>query len=163
MFKYNKQESILNFSRLRVTDLPTNWEIYLPDERSDRVEAGLQAFSAEMNQVARNYINQNVDKAGNVKESNLTDKQVVGLNDIERIIQNKNFIVTKTDKSGRQCLLTEEEYIQMGEQHVDGDEVKTRKDAERMKTYWIVMHSSFVDCWESAMVIIVHEGWKAPW
>ena len=132
MFKYNKQVSILNFSRLRVTDLPTNWEIYLPDERSDRVEAGLQAFSAEMNQVARN---QNVNKAGNVKESNLTDKQVVGLKDVERIIQNKNFIVTKTDKSGRQCLLTEEEYIQMGEQHVDGDEVKTRKDAERMTTY----------------------------
>ena len=74
-----------------------------------------------MNQVARNYIKQNVDKAGNVKESNLTDKQVVGLKDVERIIKNKNFIVTKTDKSGRQCLLAEEEYIQMGEQHVDGD------------------------------------------
>ena len=39
--------------------------------------------------------------------------------------------MTKTDKSGRQCLLTENEYIQVGEQHVSRDPVKSRKDMEK--------------------------------
>ena len=45
------------------------------------MEAGLQAFSAEMIEIARKYIKQNVDKAGNVKESNMSEKQVAGLKD----------------------------------------------------------------------------------
>ena len=94
---HNKQEGILKLANMRVTDLPTSREIYLPEERSNEVEAGLQAFSAEMIEVARNYIKQNVDKEGNVKESNMTEKQVVGLKDVERIIQDKNFIVTSQE------------------------------------------------------------------
>ena len=128
---HNKQDGTLNLTRLRVTDLPTNREIYLPEERSNEVEAGLQAFSAEMIEIARKYIRQNVDKAGNVKESNMTEKQVAGLKDIETLMKDKNLIMTKTDKSGRQCVLTEDEYIQMGEQHVERDEEKTRKDVEK--------------------------------
>ena len=52
---YNKQEGILKLYNMRVTDLPTNKEVYLPDERPNDVEVGLQAFSAEMLEVARIY------------------------------------------------------------------------------------------------------------
>ena len=61
----------------------------------------------------------------------MTEKQVVGLKDVGTIMKDKNLIVTKTDKSGRQCLLTADEYVQMGEQHVEGDVVKTRKEVEK--------------------------------
>ena len=47
------------------------------------------------------------------------------------MMEDKKLIMTKTDKSGRQCLLTENEYIQMGEQHVQDGEVKTRKEMEK--------------------------------
>ena len=43
----------------------------------------------------------------------------------------ENYIVTKTDKSDRQCILTENEYVLVGEQHVKDDEVKTSKEVEK--------------------------------
>ena len=127
---YNKQDGTLKLYNMRVTDLPTNKEVYLPDERSNDVEVGLQAFSAEMLEVTRKYIKDNVDKNGNVKEGNLTRTQEAGLKELENLVKDDH-IVTKTDKSGRQCLLTEIEYIQVGEQHVNGDPVKTRKEMEK--------------------------------
>ena len=76
---------------------------------------------------ARKYIKDNVDKNGNVKEGNLTKTQEAGLKDIQQLVKEKH-IVTKTDKSGRQCLLTEEEYVKVGEQHVKDDPVKNTKE-----------------------------------
>ena len=127
---YNKQDGTLKLYNMRVTDLPTNKEVFLPDERSNDVEVGLQGLSVELLEVARNYIKNNVDKNGNVKEGNLTKTQEAGLKDLENLVK-ENHIVTKTDKSGRQCLLTENEYIQVGEQHVNGDPVKSRKEIEK--------------------------------
>ena len=99
---HNKQEGVLKLCNMRVTDLPTSKEAYLPDERPNSVEVGLQSFGALMMEVARKYIKQNVDNAGNVKTSNLSKKQVEGLRDIEFLVKSKH-IVTNTDKSGRQC------------------------------------------------------------
>ena len=127
---YNKQEGTLKLYNMRVTDFPTNKEVYLPDERPNDVEVGLQAFSADMLEVARKYIKDNVDKNGNVKVGNLTKTQEAGLKDLENLVK-ENHIVTKTDKSGRQCLLTENEYIQVGQQHVSRDPVKSRKEMEK--------------------------------
>ena len=50
---HNKQTGILSLNKMRVTSLPTNKEIILPDERPEREEAGLRAFGAEMMEVAR--------------------------------------------------------------------------------------------------------------
>ena len=100
---FNRQEGILRLHKMRVTSLPTNKEICLPDERPDEVEAGLQAFGSEVLEVARKYIKENVDKDGNVRKSNLSETQKAGLKDIEAMIKEKH-IVTKTDKSDRLCL-----------------------------------------------------------
>ena len=54
----------------------------LYEERSNEVEAGLQAFIAEMIAIARKY-NNKTDNAGKFKESNMTEKQVEGLKEIE--------------------------------------------------------------------------------
>ena len=53
-------------------------EVFLPEERPDAVESGLQAFCAEMIEVAKIYIRENVDKEGN-----LTKTQAAGLKEIE--------------------------------------------------------------------------------
>ena len=100
---FNRQEGILRLHKMRVTSLPTNKEICLPDERPDEVEAGLQAFGSEVLEVARKYVKENVDKDGNVRKSNLSETQKAGLKDIEAMIKEKH-IVTKTDKSDRLCL-----------------------------------------------------------
>ena len=61
---------------------------------------------------------------GNVKESNFSQAQKAGLEDITKLKKEKH-IVTKTDKSDQLYLLTEDGYIQIGEPHVEGDSVKT--------------------------------------
>ena len=53
------------------------------------------------------------------------------MRDVQRLISQKNYVVTKTDKSDRLCLMTEQDYIQTGETHVEGDIVKTRKEIEQ--------------------------------
>ena len=80
---FSRQEGILRLHKMRVTSLPTNKDICLPDERPDEVEAGLQAFGSEVMEVARKYIKENVDKDGNVRVSNLNDTQKAGLRDID--------------------------------------------------------------------------------
>ena len=120
-------EGTLDLAKMRVTDLPTNKEVFLPDERPDDVESKLQGFSAEMKEIVRKYIKENVDAKGNVKECNLNEKQRAGLKEIQKLVKQGN-IVTKTDKSGRQCLLTENEYIQVGEPHVEGDQKRIRTE-----------------------------------
>ena len=127
---HNKQTGILSLNKMRVTSLPTNKEIILPDERPEREEAGLRAFGAEMMEVARRYIQENVDRTGNPKEKNLTATQEKGLKDIQTLVKQKH-IVTKTDKSDRLCLLTEDEYVQTGQPHVENDHVKNRKEMEQ--------------------------------
>ena len=123
---FSRQEGILRLHKMRVTSLPTNKDICLPDERPDEVEAGLQAFGSEVMEVARKYIRENVDKDGNIRKSNLNETQKAGLRDIEAMIKEKKHIVTKTDKSDRLCLLSEDDYIKTGEAHVIGDEVSTK-------------------------------------
>ena len=49
-----------------------------------------------MIQVARTYIQENVDRAGNPKEKNLTAMQEQGLKEIQTLVEQKH-VVTKTD------------------------------------------------------------------
>ena len=130
---HDKQRGILRLHKMRVTSLPTNKEIILPDERPEREEAGLSAFGTEMIEVAKKYIKECVDKSGNPRERNLTATQEAGLKDVQSLI-NQNHVVTKTDKSDRLCLLTEQDYIQTGEPHVENDIVKTgKRDGEKRR------------------------------
>ena len=94
----------------------------------------MQAFGAEVMEVSRQYIRENVDKDGNVKKGNLSESQKAGLRDIENMMKERKHIVTKTDKSDRLCLLSEYDYVKTGEPHVTGDEVKNLDEAKRMKT-----------------------------
>ena len=103
--------------------MPTNKEIILPEERPEREEAGIRAFGTEMLEVTKKYIKEKVDKTGYPRERNLTVAQEVGLKEIQSLIGRKH-VVTKTDKSDRLCLLTEEDYVETGQPHVEGDDVK---------------------------------------
>ena len=99
---YSREAGILKLSNMKVTDLPTNKEVILPKERPPQVEEGLQAFGAEMMEVAKRYAKENVDRDGNVNVNvhvNMNKRQEDGLKDIEQLVKDKH-IVTKTDKSG---------------------------------------------------------------
>ena len=128
---HDKRANTLRLHKVRVTSLPTNKEVILPDERPEREEASLKAFGTEVLEATKKYIRENVDKSGNPKERNMTPMQEAGLKDIQKLISQKNYIVTKTDKSDRLCLMTEEDYVVTGQPHVENDVVKTREEMEK--------------------------------
>ena len=127
---HNRQAGVLSLDKMRVTSLPTNKEIILPEERPEREEAGLRAFGTEVVEATRKYIKEKVDRSGYPKERNLTATQEAGLKEMQFLTKRKH-VVTKTDKSDRLCLLKEEDYVKTGQPHVQGDVVKTRKEMEQ--------------------------------
>ena len=74
----------------------------------------MQGFGAEVMEVSRQFIRENVDKDGNVRQSNLSESQKAGLRDIENMMKEKKHIVTKADKSDRLCLFSEYDYVKTG-------------------------------------------------
>ena len=52
------------------------------------------------------------------------------MKDIESLVKQKH-IVSKTDKSDKLCLLTEEDYVKIGQPHVTNDEVQTDEDVKK--------------------------------
>ena len=53
---------------------------------------------------------------------NLSDGEKKGLDSLRKRIQNEEILVMKTDKSGKLSVTTREKYLEMGDEHVKGDE-----------------------------------------
>ena len=65
-------KKILDLTKIKVTDLPTNGEIIIPEDRPPREEIQLQSFKSEVLQVCRKFRSDNCDRKGNIKERNLS-------------------------------------------------------------------------------------------
>ena len=79
-------------------------------------------------------------KSGNVL--NLTKDEREAMESIKKRIQNKEIMVTQTDKSGRFALLTHDQYIHSGNKHTSKDKKVTWKDINYLQgqvnnhTWW---------------------------
>ena len=49
--------------------------------------------------------------------SNLTEEQEKGLKTLKKKMQDEEIVILKTDKSGKLCVATVEEYIRMENEH----------------------------------------------
>ena len=121
----------VNMNNIRVTELPGNKDVILPDDRSDSIEAGLAAFKQEILVVAKNYIENHCDSKGNIKESNLKPEMEQGLIELKTKIKNDNLIYGKTDKSDKAFLLTEEEYLKIAKPKVDQDKTISMEEVTK--------------------------------
>ena len=81
--------------------------------------------------------------------SNLTEEQEKGLKTLKKKTQNEEIVILKTDKSGKLCLATVEEYIRMGNEHAGKDAPIGRKEIEEMENQinghsiaWVKMHGT---------------------
>ena len=72
-------------------------------------------------------------KKNSEQESNLTEQQQKGLKSLKKRIQEEEILIVKTDKSGKLCVATVEEYIRMGKEHAGKDKLVGRKEIEEMK------------------------------
>ena len=65
---YRPQEKKMEFSRRRVTDMPTNRFVHIPNPGEPEAETVLDKISCRVNTVAKAFIQEKCDKKGNILE-----------------------------------------------------------------------------------------------
>ena len=118
---FRPDERKMEFSRRRVTDMPTNRDINIPEPAEQNIETVLDNISSKVNAVANNYIKTKCDKRGNILEQNLKPEQQRGLKSLVKRVNEKEIIVQKTDKGGDLALNTPENYIESLKPHFESD------------------------------------------
>ena len=112
----------------RATDCKTNQRVYLPDPRPAREEAELMVRSQRMEEVMRRYMKEKCNDKGEIVETNLTDQEKRGIKKLLKRVKDGEVVLSQTDKSGKLCLNTMENYISQGRSHINGDrEVQWRE------------------------------------
>ena len=117
---FNPIEKEYDERRRRATDLVECARVTLPRPLSVRREAEIEMRREIHNRVYQEYRRDYCNKEGE-QEGNLNEQEKHGLKSLLKRIKKENLIIMKTDKSGKLCATTEEQYKEMGKVHVDKD------------------------------------------
>ena len=123
---YNTQERIFDDQKRRVTDLSECARVTLPHPLSTKHEALMEIRRGTNEAIHNKYREESCNKKGDVK-GNLTEEEKEGLKSLQKRMKEKEIIILKTDKSGKMCVTTREEYEKMGHKHTKKDEKIDRK------------------------------------
>jgi hypothetical protein len=123
---YNPIERKFDDQKRRVTDLSECGRVTLPKPMSTKNEALMEVRRGANENIYNNYRGEVCNKKGEVK-GNLDDDEKDGLKSLQKRIKAGEVILMKTDKSGKLCICTREEYKKMGEKHTEKDEMVNRK------------------------------------
>ena len=108
---------------MKVTSLPTNREVYLPDPTETEEETKLLAFKTDVLQATRSYVNEmkeNKDVNGypvSQHYSNLTEAQKKGVKSLKEKCKDMDLVIMETDKSKKLSLMTKANYVESTEPH----------------------------------------------
>ena len=111
-------ENKMEFSRRRVTDMPTNRDVNIPEPAEPDVEVVLSNISTRINEATQNDIKAKCDKKGNILETNLKPNQQRGLKSLVKRIRDKEIVAQKTDKGGDIAINTPANYINSMDPHL---------------------------------------------
>ena len=128
----------------RVTDLAECSRVTLPKPMKERDEALIEIRRGMIDQIFEEYRNENCK--GDAQPSNLSKEELEGLESLKKKIQEKKIFICKTDKPGKFCVVSEEEYRKMGSVHTDKDEMISMKQVGEIEkhlnghcTFWCKM------------------------
>ena len=123
----------------------------MPRPLSPEYEAGIEIRRSLYNKTVQEFIGGHCDENGE-QESNLTEKERMGLKRLRKRIMSGELLVLKTDKSGKFALISREKLKEIGEEHTAGDRKIERKEVnEREKvlnghsTMWCKMTNAGQD------------------
>ena len=122
----------LRLPSLRVTDLPTNRMVKLPDPMENSEEAKLLAFKMEVLETTKKYIHENCIQNGR-QRLNITQEELAGLQSLKRKTKAEDWVIMETDKSKRLSIMTKENYVQATNPHVDNDLLVTAEDLHHIE------------------------------
>ena len=130
---FRPEEGKMEFSRRRVTDMPTNRFVHIPNPAGPEVETVLDNISSRVNSVVKAFIREKCDQKGNIHEKNLSQQQQRGLKSLAKRVKLKELVVQKTDKGGDLAINTPENYIETMRPHFETDPDLTWENHEKLE------------------------------
>ena len=145
---YDPIEDEYDERRRRATDLVECARVTLPRPLSVKREAEIEMRREIHNRVFQEYRKEHCSKEGD-QESNLDEEERKGLKSLQTRIKKENLIIMKTDKSGKLCATTEEQYEKMGREHVKEDTVVERDKIQETDKVMNEHSSAWCSMWRT--------------
>ena len=119
----------------RVTDLAECSRVTLPKPMQIEEEALIEIRRNMHKKIFSQHREENTDNGK--QESNLSEEERKGLRSILKRIREGEILVMKTDKSGKFCIVSQADYIKMGEVHTKNDKKISRDNVIQIeKAQW---------------------------
>ena len=134
---YDPENETVDLRKRMATDVKTNQRVFLPQPRPAREEAELMVRTERLERIVSKYMEENCNEKGEIIETNITNQQKRGLKKLLKRVKEGEIVVTTTDKSGKLCVCSWDNYINQGRKHINGDrEVKWKeiKDIQKRVT-----------------------------
>jgi hypothetical protein len=124
----------VSFAKQRPTDLRHCKSTTMPKAADMRTEIKIQNQRLESLETIRDFIHENCDEEGNVKDGeNLTYDELIGLKEIQAGIKDQDWMLYVSDKSNFMVLDTKINFLMCMKKHYEGDDVASMdaiKEAE---------------------------------
>ena len=127
---YDPEKKQYDERRQRVTDMAECTRIHLPKPLKVAREAELEMRREAHGKISEKYRRENCDEKGN-PQSNLTRQELRGLKSLEERKEKGEIVVTMTDKSTKFCIMRQEDYLKLGEDHTKKDIEITREEVQK--------------------------------
>ena len=117
----------VRFSTMKVSDIPTNREVRLPDPLTNEEENKLAGFRTEVMKITERFIEEECS-AGGRQRMNLHKLEEEGIESLHKICLEEDLVVMETDKSKRLSIMTMDNYIECSEPLVKNDVSITQEE-----------------------------------
>ena len=116
----------MDFGRMKATEMKNNKRVTLPKASSIQMEALMEVRRKRASQLFDMCMKKLGEDSMKGKD-NLTMGEKRGLKSLKKRVKDGEIVVCQTDKSGRFCVLTQEQYLEAGNIHARKDR-KIEKD-----------------------------------
>ena len=115
---YNPEEKSYDERKMRVTDMEECTRVNLPKPLKVKREAEIEMRREMHKKISEEYRKEKCDDRDN-QEDNLTPQERRGLRSLEKRKTDGEIIIAMTDKSTKLCIMKREDYLKLGEDHVN--------------------------------------------
>ena len=118
---FNPETKVIDFRKIKATDLRDNPRVILPKPRPPGEEIELivqeQIWQTTIEKYAENHCN----SKGDQKQSNLTNSQKIGMSKLKNRSKDGSIVIGETDKSNKTTLSSRENYRKQWDPHTQND------------------------------------------
>ena len=151
---FNPETKVIDFRKVKATDLRDNPRVILPKPRPPGEEIELlvqrQIWQTTIEKYAENHCN----SKGDQKQSNLTNSQKIGMSKLKNRSKDGSIVIGETDKSNKTTISSRESYTKQGEVHTSKDRFASWEEIRETK--------NLVLCHTKALINVFKVGSSHP-